>query len=57
MEMKIFQMVTLGHRSAPAHRFFPGLKFQEAVQIAHWRTMASFVMPFFLHMYACAQIT
>jgi len=26
----------------------------EAVQTSHWRTMASFAMPF-LHLYACAQ--
>jgi len=28
--------------SAPAHRFFPGLKSREAIRTAHWRTMASF---------------
>jgi len=43
--------------SAPAHRFFPGLKLHEAIRTAHWRTMASFTTPFFLHVYACAQIT
>ena len=43
--------------SALAHRFFPGMKSREAIRTAHWRTMASFTMPFFLHMYACAQIT
>ena len=43
--------------SAPAHRFFPGLKSHETIRTAHWRTMASFTTPFYLHVYACAQIT
>jgi len=43
--------------SAPAHRYFPGLKSRGAIRTAHWRTMASFTTPFFLHMYACTQIT
>jgi len=34
--------------SAPAHRFFATLKSHEAVQTGHWRTMASFTMPFSL---------
>ena len=43
--------------SAPAHRFFPVLKSHKAIRTAHGRTMASFTTPFFLHVYACAQIT
>ena len=34
-----------------------GLKSHEAVWTTHWRTIASFAMLFFLHVYACAQIT
>ena len=36
---------------------FPGLKSHEAGKTAHWRTMASFVMPFSLHVYTCTQST
>jgi len=33
--------------SAPAHRIFPGLKSHGAIRTAYWRTMASFMTPFF----------
>ena len=37
--------------------FFTALKSHEGVRTSHRRTMASFALPFFLHLYACAQIT
>ena len=40
-----------------SHCFFPGLKSYEAFWTTHWRTMASFATPCFLHVYTCAQIT